>query len=127
MLPSRSLSGGYFEKTYRGRYKYNKSLSRSGFIYSPGGGWGGGYVSIIVICRGVWLNNGIPYWAGMPNRLFVNQCVWIYSTHVGNTSVCAHVQTYSTHVGNTSVCVCTHVGNTSVCVCTCTDIQYTCR
>ena len=39
---------------------------------SPGVCVGGGGV-VIVICRGVWLNNGIAYWAGMPNHPFLEK------------------------------------------------------
>ena len=38
------------------RWRYNISMSRGAFIHCPGEG-GGGYV--IIICRGVRLNNGI--------------------------------------------------------------------
>ena len=55
------VQGGIY-KSVPGRWRYTISFSRGDFIYIvPGGGGGGGTFAIIVICRGVRLNNGIAH------------------------------------------------------------------
>ena len=55
VVQNRSLSRGHLQVCPRGGSRYNISLSRGAFLYCPGGN----RFAIIVICRGVQLNNGI--------------------------------------------------------------------
>ena len=83
------VQGGIY-KSVPGRWRYTISFSRGAFIYIvPGGGGGGwgGTLAIIVICRGVRLNNGIAH---STNNMSLYNCCMDHMQSFHSCDVCIY-------------------------------------